>query len=139
MAIVRSVMSKEGDHERATYNIKTGFRPDPTLIHPSLGAVICHGMPSQSVDIPRHVSILPGQWPARGGYLGDQYDAFKTDDPNAPIPDVLRTVSDERYDRRLLSLSLLDQEFARLVKEMRNKGFQVHRSLQRMHLSHSLR
>src|SRR5687768_2900302 len=42
VALVRAVVSKEGDHERAAYNIKTGFRPDPTLIHPSLGAIVCH-------------------------------------------------------------------------------------------------
>src|SRR5262245_49556274 len=38
IALVRSLVSKEGDHERASYNVKTGFRPDPTLVHPSLGA-----------------------------------------------------------------------------------------------------
>ena len=39
--LVRSMVSKEGDHERATYNMKTGWRPDPTLIHPAIGSVIC--------------------------------------------------------------------------------------------------
>src|SRR4029450_5711124 len=29
ISLVRAVVSKEGDHERAAYNIKTGFRPDP--------------------------------------------------------------------------------------------------------------
>src|SRR5689334_22257193 len=42
IAMVRSVISKEGDHERATYNVKNGWRPDPTLIHPSLGAILTH-------------------------------------------------------------------------------------------------
>ena len=77
VSIVRSIVSKEGDHERATYNVKTGFRPDPTLVHPSIGSVICHNLTDPKVEIPRHVSILPSQWPARGGYLGDQYDAFQ--------------------------------------------------------------
>src|SRR4029079_14003747 len=85
ISLVRSQVSKEGDHERATFNVKTGFRPDPTLVHPSLGAVICHQL-HDNVEIPRHVSILPGQWPARGGYLGAQYDAFKTYDPIGSIP-----------------------------------------------------
>src|SRR5580765_8314294 len=76
ISLVRSLISKEGDHERATYNVKTGFRPDPTLVHPSLGAIICHQL-SDHVEIPWHISILPGQWPARGGYLGAQFDAFK--------------------------------------------------------------
>jgi len=71
-ALVRSVISKEGDHERATYNGKTGFRPDPTLVHPSIGAVVCHQL-KDNIEIPRHVSIVPSQWPARGGYLGDQF------------------------------------------------------------------
>ena len=38
VSLVRNVVSKEGDHERATYNVKTGFRPDPTLVHPAIGA-----------------------------------------------------------------------------------------------------
>ena len=113
ISIVRNVVSKEGDHERANYNVKTGYRPDPTLVHPSIGAVLTHQLPRGKTEIPRHVSILPAQWPGRGGYLGDRYDAFKTGDPNSPIPDVTRRVSDERYDRRLDSVSFLDAQFSR--------------------------
>jgi hypothetical protein len=36
MAIVRSMSTKEGDHERGTYLVKTGYRPEPAVIHPSL-------------------------------------------------------------------------------------------------------
>ncbi len=112
VSLIRSVTSKEGDHERATYNTKTGFRPDPTLQHPSIGAILCHQQ-TDNVEIPRHVSILPGQWPARGGYLGDQYDAFQINDPQGPIPDITRKVSDERYDRRIKDLAIVESEFAR--------------------------
>jgi hypothetical protein len=113
VAIVRSVVSKEGDHERATYNIKTGYRPDPTLVHPSIGALICHQLPAGATEIPRHVSILPGQWPGRGGYLGDQYDAFKTFDPAGPIPDVKPRVADERFAKRREALAVVERSFAR--------------------------
>jgi uncharacterized protein (DUF1501 family) len=113
VSLVRSLVSKEGDHERATYNVKTGFRPDPTLVHPSLGAIICH-QTADNVEIPRHVSILPGQWPPRGGYLGDQFDAFKTFDPLRPIPDVVKHTSDERYAKRLDDLqNVVEKQFAR--------------------------
>ena len=47
ISLVRSLVSKEGDHERASYNVKTGFRPDPTLVHPSLGAIVCHQLTRQ--------------------------------------------------------------------------------------------
>ena len=35
VSLVRSMVSKEGDHERGTYLMKTGYRPDPTVAHPS--------------------------------------------------------------------------------------------------------
>ena len=111
ISLVRSLVSKEGDHERATYNVKTGYRPDPTLVHPSLGAIVCHQL-SDRVEIPRHISILPGQWPARGGYLGAQYDAFKTFDPIDQIPDVTPRVSRDRAERRLADLSVVEDRFA---------------------------
>ena len=115
ISLIRSVTSKEGDHERAAYNIKTGWRPDPTLIHPSLGAILCHQTLGQDkCEIPRHVSILPGPWAARGGYLGDQYDAFKTYDPNGSIPDVKALVSPTRATRRLDDLeNVVEKAFAR--------------------------
>ncbi len=37
LSVVRSLVSKEGDHERGTYHLKTGYRPDPSVRHPSLG------------------------------------------------------------------------------------------------------
>lgn len=113
VSLIRSVVSKEGDHERATYNVKTGFRPDPTLVHPAIGAVICHQLPIAGTNIPRHISILPGPWPARGGYLGDKFDAFKTYDPSGGIPDVKPRVSDERLADRLDDVRVIDREFAR--------------------------
>src|SRR5437764_6591170 len=87
VALIRSMVSKEGDHERGTYLMKTGYRPDPTVEHPSIGAICCHEMPNLGTGIPRHVSILPTEWPARGGFLGGEYDAFKTGDPADKLPD----------------------------------------------------
>lgn len=113
IALVRSMVSREGDHERATYLMKTGFGPDPTVVHPSIGAVLCHELPRAGTDIPRHVSILPGQWPARGGFLGDQYDAFRTGDPANPVPDVTSQVASDRDQQRLRDLDVVERAFAR--------------------------
>lgn len=110
VVLIRSVVSREGDHERAVYNAKTGFRPDPTLQHPSIGAVLCHQLKSD-VDIPRHISILPGAWPGRGGYLGEEFDAFRMGDPSQPVPDVRRRVSPQRERTRLRDLAVLEREF----------------------------
>lgn len=113
IALIRSMSSKEGDHERGSYTMKTGFRPDPTVLHPSIGAIVCHEMAPAGVDIPRHVSILPGQWPARGGYLGDRFDAFRMDDPAGPVPDTQSFLPKDRDDSRLQSLDVVEKAFAR--------------------------
>ena len=113
VALIRSMSSKEGDHERGTYTVKTGYRPDPTLIHPALGAIVCNEFPAGDVQIPRHVSILPNQWPARGGFLGDEFDAFKLYDPANKLPDVTRTVSDQRDRQRVADLDVVEKAFAR--------------------------
>jgi hypothetical protein len=113
VALVRSLVSKEGDHERGTYQMKTGYRPDPTVLHPSIGAVCCHELPVGKAEIPRHISILPGQWPSRGGFLGNEYDAFKTGDPAEKVPDVTSQVTAERDRQRLRDLDVVEQAFAR--------------------------
>lgn len=113
LSLVRNTVTKEGDHERANYNVKTGFRPTPAIVHPSIGAVLSHQLPAGETEIPRHVSILPGEWPGRGGYLGERFDAFQVGDPQGPIPDVTNRVSSERFDSRLASLKVLDSEFSR--------------------------
>ncbi len=113
VSLIRSVVSQEGDHERAVYAMQTGYRPTPTLVHPSIGAVVRHELPSPRVEVPAHVSILPGQWPSRGGYLGAAYDPFKCGDPAAPIPDLVSPVEAERRGRRLEHLEVVEGEFRR--------------------------
>jgi hypothetical protein len=113
VSLIRSMVSKEGDHERGTYTIKTGYRPDPTVVHPSLGAIVCHELPAGKTEIPRHVSILPNQWPARGGFLGDEYDGFKRYDSNSKLPDVTAQVPADRDQRRVADLDVVERAFAR--------------------------
>lgn len=112
-SLVRSLVSKEGDHSRATYNIKTGYRLFQGLQHPSIGAVICHEIPDSTLDIPNHISIVPSGNAGKGGYLGAHYDAFQVGDPNSPVPDVRSRVSEKRTKARLESLSILEQSFAK--------------------------
>lgn len=111
-SLIRSVTGKEGDHERALYNVKNGYRPDPTLTHPSVGAILLDA-DNSGADIPRHVSILPQQSPARGGYLGAKFDAFKVYDPATPVPDIRARVDTERFDRRLKDLEFAESQFAK--------------------------
>ncbi len=113
VSLVRSLISKEGDHERGSYYLKTGYRPDPTVEHPSLGSICCHELPAGETGIPRHISILPGQWPSRGGFLGAEYDAFKTGDPAEKLPDVIAQVPTARDEDRVRDLDVVERAFSR--------------------------
>jgi Protein of unknown function (DUF1501) len=117
VSVVRSLVSKEGDHERGSYLMKTGYRPDPTVEHPSIGAICCHELPDGGAEIPRHVSILPGQWPSRGGFLGGEFDAFQVGDPSRPLPDVASKVNLARDARRIGDLDIVESAFARGRRE----------------------
>jgi hypothetical protein len=105
-------VSKEGDHERGTYLVKSGYRPNPTMVHPSIGAICANQLPIEGTEIPRHVSILAGQWPGQGGFLGAQYDAFQMGDPQGPVPDVAARVTPERMQKRLADLDVVQRAFA---------------------------
>lgn len=120
MALVRNVVGKEGDHERGTYLMKTGYRPDPTVVHPSIGAICCHQMPLAATEIPRHVSIMPGRWRASGGLLGRQYDAFNASDPQQRLTDARPVVPPDRFVRRIADVGMIDQAFARGRRELVN-------------------
>lgn len=113
VALVRSVVGKEGDHERGSFLMKTGYRPETTIEHPSIGAICCKELPTAGAEIPRHVSILPSRFPARGGFLGAEFDAFQTGDPREKLPDIVSSVPQARDLARVRDLAVVDRAFAR--------------------------
>jgi uncharacterized protein (DUF1501 family) len=115
LSVIRSLVSKEGDHARGTYFVQTGYRPDPTVVHPALGAILSHELPDGAVEIPQHVSLASGDGfvVPRGGYLGDEYDAFRIFDPGLNVRNMKSGVSDERQQRRLAGLETVSETFRR--------------------------
>jgi hypothetical protein len=112
ISLVRSVVGKEGDHERASILMKTGRRPDVVLTHPAIGAVCAHELAVAGTEIPRYVSILNEDRTSRGGYLGQAYDPFRIGDPRDPLQDVVSGVGEARDERRKTNLALLEESFA---------------------------
>lgn len=113
MSVVRSLVSKDLDHERATYHVKTGQRMQGPLRHPSLGAVLAKLLSKPPAQLPPHVSLGPAQWPSRGGFLGAPLDAFRIAAPGESMGNLrARARGDERQKRRLEGLSLLSSGFA---------------------------
>lgn len=111
--VIRSLVSKEGDHERGTYMVKTGYRPDPTLRHPTLAAIVQHELPSDTLKLPNHITLCDSQWPSWGGYLGAEHDAFKVFNPGMGLHNLEMGVEKDRQKQRKANLSVLENSFRR--------------------------
>ena len=59
LAVIRSMSSKEGDHGRATYYLRTGYLPQGPIRHPTLGALVANEFENDSAELPGFVSIAP--------------------------------------------------------------------------------
>jgi hypothetical protein len=110
-SLVRSLVSKEGDHERGLYAIRTGYRPDPTLVHPAIGAVVAHELPAPGLELPRFIALGDGQNPSRGGYLGATLDPYRVVVPGRSGQNLEPHVSGDRQERRLAALATLTRSF----------------------------
>ena len=59
LALIRSMSSKEGDHGRATYNLRTGYLPQGPVRYPTLGSLVANEFEDGTADLPGFVSISP--------------------------------------------------------------------------------
>jgi hypothetical protein len=77
MAIVRSMQTKEGDHTRAAFNLRTGYLPQGSVQYPTLGSLLSKELGQESSALPNFVSIAPAPFLSPGaygpGFLGPEY------------------------------------------------------------------
>lgn len=131
--LIRSLTSKEGDHERGTSFVRTGYRPEPTLRYPSLGAIAAHELPDDRVEIPPHVSLAADQTFSHGGYLGNQWDAFRVFEPGSGLSNLETDLSAARQKNRLEGLSVVSRNFRK------QREFATDRTLHQDTLDRALR
>lgn len=112
LSLIRSLVSKEGDHERGAYMLKTGYRPDVTTIHPALGAIATHELPDAKIEIPMFVSLGHGPFRSRAGYIGDQYDPYHIYEPGQSGQNLDLYLPADRQARRLKNLEIVSKSFA---------------------------
>jgi hypothetical protein len=77
MAVIRSMSTKEGEHGRATFLMRTGYQPTGPIQYPTLGSLVAKELGANDAPLPNFVSIGPGRLfngAADGpGFLGPQY------------------------------------------------------------------
>lgn len=106
LALVRSLTTKEGNHQRATFLLHTSYVPTASVHYPTLGAVVAHQLGSLEGELPSFVRIgrrFPNA--GAGGLLGTDFNPFVVS-AAGKLPDNAQVATDRvRYDRRLGLLS----------------------------------
>ena len=128
LSIIRSLDSKEGNHDRGTYMMHTGYAPNPTVVHPSFGSICSYetGEKLKNFDLPHFISI---NTPSVGaGFLGMSHSPFMVQNPNAPVANLLppNGVSEQRMIRRLAMLSQAEKNF---ISQKRGQASVDHRDV----------
>ncbi|HET6328201.1 MAG TPA: DUF1501 domain-containing protein [Planctomycetaceae bacterium] len=73
-AVIRSMSTKEGDHNRATSLMQTGYLPQGPIRYPSFGSLFSKELVDPHSEMPGFVSIAPSAFFRTGpGFLGPQY------------------------------------------------------------------
>jgi len=112
LSIVRSMSTREADHQRGRYYMHTGYVPNPNVEHPSYGAVVAHELARDlgQLEIPPFVSIGgPSEGP---GFLGMAYAPFQVD-TNGRVQNLETGVEASRRMDRVKLLELLERRFVR--------------------------
>jgi len=116
--LIRSLTSPEGNHDRASHYLLTGYRPTPALVYPSFSSVAAKEF-GVGKTLPNVIAVPTAPTYAGAGYLtaafepfsvnSDPSRAFKVKDLEAPVPA-------ERLDRRRAMLAAVDR-FCTSVEE----------------------
>jgi hypothetical protein len=116
IALIRSMTSKEGNHQRAVYQLHTGYQPSGSIKHPSLGSVVSSEIGDPDFDIPNYVSVGQGGLGdgLASGYLGTAYSPFLVQNPNQMPQNVTLPpgVDAQRLKRRMGLMGKLERDFA---------------------------
>jgi hypothetical protein len=128
LAIIRSMSTKEGDHGRATYYLRTGYLPQGPVRHPTLGSLVANELDDESAELPGFVSISPvraiNAAAFSSGFLGPRCAPLNVGErnlaggPEAGGPslrvedlDIPRGIGRSRADERLELMLTLGNDF----------------------------
>ncbi|MFO0912170.1 MAG: DUF1501 domain-containing protein [Pirellulales bacterium] len=122
LSIVRSMDTREADHNRGRYYMHTGFVPNPSIEHPSYGAVIAKELLGQrpELEIPPFVAVGGGS--VGPGFLGMSYAPFVVQS-NGDVRDLQFGMDAARLQRRMAALSMMEKGF---IDQQRGMGAEDH-------------
>lgn len=127
MSIVRSMSTREADHNRGRYYMHTGYVPDANVEYPSYGSVLAHELASPTqrpeLDIPPFVSI--GGASEGPGFLGMAWAPFMVSS-NGKIRNMEMKIDPMRLGQRRIALESIENSF---IGQKRGTVLEDHRKV----------
>ena len=110
MSVVRSMSTREADHNRGRYYMHTGYVPNPNIQHPSYGSVIAHELLEQrpQLEIPPFIAV--GGASEGPGFLGMRWAPFSVNS-NGRVPNLDMGINQDRLQQRLAALQMIEGNF----------------------------
>jgi hypothetical protein len=114
LAFIRSMTNREGEHQRATFQLHTGYAPTGSVKYPSIGSIVASEIGPTGFDLPHFVSIGNRVTTIGAGFLGMNFAPFVVANANQLPANVAlpRGVDEPRFARRVSLLGSLEQDFA---------------------------
>ena len=125
LSVVRSMSTREADHNRGRYYMHTGYVPNPNIEHPSYGSVIAHETIDQRPDleIPPFVSV--GGASEGPGFLGMAWAPFSVS-ANGNVRNLEMGLDNKRLMQRMAALDLIEKGF---ISENRGASAEDHQKI----------
>ncbi len=125
MAIIRSMSTREADHDRGRYYMHTGFVPNPNVEHPSYGAVLAHELMGQrpELEIPPFISV--GGASEGPGFLGMAWSPF-TVGSDGRVNDLEMGLDERRLVQRMKVLEMIEKNF---INQSRGNASEDHQKI----------
>ncbi len=99
LAVVRSLETTEGDHQRGTVLMNTGRSPSPLTQFPHIGSVAAQQLAAKDLALPAFVSVGGTAGRIGPGFLGMTYAPFTVQNPGQP-PENMAVAKDVNMFRR---------------------------------------
>ncbi len=110
LTVVRSMSTREADHQRGRYYMHTGYVPNPNVTHPSYGSVIAHELAPRRKDLEIPPFVAVGGGSVGPGFLGMTWAPFVVSS-NGRMKNLEMGLSKERVMQRMATLALMEQGF----------------------------
>jgi uncharacterized protein (DUF1501 family) len=111
-SVIRTLFSKDPNHDTARYLLHTGYRTDPTVDHPHLGSLLAQELGTKAEGLPGCITL--GKDPGAGsGYLPPELAPLLVEKIENPLEDL-------KLANGITSFRLADRE---KLLQAQNEGF----------------